>query len=110
MAKPAHQPAAMLSTSPVAASSRRRIARLSSPPTIASRAASQSVSNQSSLCPRERSHGSTATPCSHQRAKTSDIGRSRSARNRRGAVAASAVPAPPGAAQRNPMTNRQANP
>src|SRR5690242_9082001 len=49
-----------------------------------------------------KSQGSTITPCTAQVANTADIGANSSVRRSRSAKAASAVPAPPGAAQRKP--------
>ncbi len=94
--------------------SRRRAARLDAhtinPARSASVAATQSVSYQKSFNPCCRRKGSIATPWSHQKRNTTAIGRNRSWMNSSSTTAASAVPAPPIAAQRNPMTNRQANP
>ena len=62
-------------------------------------------------CSREPGASARSRSLAATRAtKTSDMGRTRSDRKRLGATAARAVPAPPGAAQRKPMTNRQAKP
>ena len=96
--------------SDVPASIRRRIAVQAIAAKIATRAPSQSVSNQFSLYFRDASQGPSQRSSAIQATKTADIGANRPVNRSRSRQAGRAVPAPPKAAQRKPMTNRQAKP